>query len=346
MSQKDNIRWVEASGLISELYNKFTGQLGKRASSTYALFPRTGHIQTNIGISTTNADLRHALNGAFDISHGPCSVDFYHIDNAKEIVFRSSPSADLPANIGFYSRNHKEVLIVESNPLNYGFVNAMILGAFSSHMMNAGSHFYAHAACLSLDGSGALIVGDHKSGKSTLVSKIISMTEGGNLSVGIVSDDWVLIKEQDSFHEAQRVSDEYRIDLATCANPIIGLSQHFKEMVQRHTTSLSDKCSIPMRDLCVSMQMQDLTQAHFDTIILLDPTQSGPLGGISSDKFLTVMEASTTNVKPLTDQQKEASRTFWKSLLSSKKTLAVNSRYAECALEKTARDVINFMQPK
>lgn len=177
---------------------------------------------------------------------------------------------------------------------------------------------------MSINGKGVLIVGDHKAGKSTLISKILSEAEGrADIDLGMVSDDWVMLDKKSQGLVGIRVSEEYRLDEQTVANPMIGLSKTFNTLMQKYKPTDSDKASIPVSDLCNSMGHRDISEHGINVIVVMDPAQSSYTAEIDPEKAMDIMLAATANVVPLSKEEKSNFRNFWEAQFATHKCLSI-----------------------
>lgn len=232
---------------------------------------------------------------------------------------------------------------MEKAGFNYGFVNAMVLGFLSKLYMETAMGLYAHAASLSLNGVGILIAGDHKAGKSTLISKILSIAEDADdLDLGIVSDDWILLNSHGDILEASRLSEEFRIDKKTIMNPHFGVSQTFNALTTSDIEDSTAKIQIPLQDICLKMQLNNLQAIRQDKIVILDPTQESYITIVDSERALEILSASSANVPPLNAQEYEHFRAFWMAQFDTHETFTLNNRHPSSTLKKVADTVITL----
>lgn len=274
------------------------------------------------------------------------SRNFYHIDKVPDTILQNlaaTPEVLAKPALGLYNPDMQEVFILEKGAFNYGFVNAMVLGSFSKSSLDRDAYQYAHAACLSVNGKGILIVGDHKAGKSTLISKILSDAEGRkDIELGMVSDDWVVLNTGSKMLTGIRVSQEYRIDKQTVDNPLIGLSSTFNSLIKKYKPTNSDKASIPVTNLCDRMGHHNVSEHAINIIVVMDPTQTDYIDKINPHRAIDIIQASTANVVPLNEAERNRFQNFCETQFATHKCLSINNRHENVPLRKVAEDVIKM----
>lgn len=347
MSQANNIGWIRTGLDLSELYDDLAAQQSREQTPSITLSPQGFLSGIGLKISSVCASAKEAFKTAFnDTAQANNTRNFYHIDTVPEDILQNltaDPEVLEKPAIGLYNPDTQDVLILEKGAFNYGFINAMVLGSFSKFSLDRSAYQYAHAACLSINGKGALIVGDHKAGKSTLISKILSEAEGRtDIDLGIVSDDWVMLDKRSQGLVGVRVSEEYRLDEQTVANPMIGLSRTFNTLIQKYKPTNSDKASIPVSVLCNSMGHRDISEHGIDVIVVMDPAQSPYTAEIDPKKAIDIMLAATANVVPLSKEEKSNFRNFWEAQFATHRCLSINNRHEDAPLHRVAEDIIKL----
>lgn len=350
MSQANNLGWVETDLDLEILYHQLLQQsLRADASTSVCLRPRQFH---SLGVQFVSpvALASHAFDVAFDTVPSAKNIrKIFHIDKIDDSVlmpFTNDPGILSKPALGLFNPDTKETLILEKGEFNYGFMNAMVLGNFSALSNQILQTQFAHAACVDINGTGVLIIGDHKAGKSTLVSKLLSETQGrSDISLGMVSDDWVIIEQPDrdlSRIRALRVSDEYRIDEQTIQSPRLNLSPIFNQLVQHYKDPKSKKASIPIDELCERMGHRSLLDTDIKIIIVMDPTQSDYSLCADLDQAMDILSASTANVPPLGSLEKTEQENFWKKQFSSHPSVSINNRHPHVQIQDVVSDILKL----
>lgn len=351
MSQANNIQWI----VDNFLFSRFVEEIFSSADHTYTICSKYPIRQTKLDFQfrTTQVDLEKDFVTALNVKRSETAnrkSDFFHASNIGEErlkaicdmygeVYEGKPA------LGIYNPNTQQIIVLESGEFNYGFVNAMVLGFLSKlHGSRLGTH-YAHAACFTINDTGILMIGDHKAGKSTLVSRILSEVAGDKTTdLSLISDDWVLIDDcMGNDPVAHRLSGEYRLDKDTAVSSIAGLSPIFNVLVDAYKVGLSDKASIPASALCEATGHQDQTSTRIDKLILLNPELVAPREQLRWDGTTKkILNASTANVPPLNREQDLHFNDFWSAQISSLESVAINNRYRNTSVGEIARDVIAF----
>jgi hypothetical protein len=347
MSQADNVAWAETSLSIEQLYRESAARQNAGADHSFSI--NLGDTLDGNGLIVTSplASLKDVFATAFPEKSSPeKSRHIYHLDQVSdENIALTGQLQSVPGKpaIALFNPTTQDVLILEKGKFNYGFVNAMALGALSRQCMGADSYQYAHAACLSVGGKGVLIIGDHKAGKSTLISKILSEAESDPSQVlALASDDWVVLKDEGGQSRATRLSQEYRIDQGTLQNPSLGLSATFNALMKAYGTPASDKASIPLEALCERMGLISTPKMPYDVIIVLNPRQKDFMQPLDQASAFTILAASTANVSPLGEEEARIHSAFWQDQFAAHESFSINNRHPDMSVQDVAKSVIKL----
>lgn len=344
MSQKNNIEWVETSENVGEIYNSYI-EPGSTDSDTILSPDISGAEQLGVRVRSISPYVANTFSTAFPEGKlGDNTPTLYHLDNLGADRISSICKTSKPA-VGIYDESTGDIALFERDPMNYGLLNAIVLGLMSKLCMEKYGLYFAHAACLGFNGRSALIVGDHKAGKSTLVAQLLTEAEhqrGAEMS--FASDDWVLLRQDKNGISALRLSQEYRIDRMIFAHPTIKLSQALARMAAQYSNGNSDKSSIPISELCRNMGCLDAQALPVDAVVILDPLHKDYCSKGEQANTMNIVSDSTANVPPLNTQQSKDNERFWENLFVAIGCHTINNRYKGVPIDRVAKDIMGKLQ--
>jgi hypothetical protein len=137
----------------------------------------------NINISNIPAAYRDLLVEKFDLrDYDPSSVS---LDVRPRIEGTGHPLC------GLVLSSSRQYIIFDTS---FGIIKSLVSGIASALVQSAG-WTPLHAACISIEGRTALLVGGSQAGKSTLVFELAAQCVRTSRQFAILTDDWVVVRQ-------------------------------------------------------------------------------------------------------------------------------------------------------
>ena len=137
----------------------------------------------NINLSNIPAAYRDLLAEKFDLrDYDPSSVS---LDVRPRIEGTGHPLC------GLVLSSSRQFIIYDTA---FGIIKSLVSGIASALVQSAG-WTPLHAACISIEGRTALLVGGSQAGKSTLVFELAAQCVRARREFAILTDDWVIVRQ-------------------------------------------------------------------------------------------------------------------------------------------------------
>lgn len=352
MSQADKSGWTITTKDIKAEFEKLLHELGRQVSTRFFMSAQGHNSTKQVNLLSSTPDIQELFltaHNVHELPHGGDFVKVYHLERIDREV--SQRFCDIDAEVAkpamcVYNRKSRELLVLEHQPFNYGFVNTTIIGVFSKAFLQEDGEHYAHAGCMSINGHGLLVLGDQGAGKSTLVSKTLSRLEGqSGTDVRFCTDDWVYLSEQGGRLLAKRASREYRIDADTINSSAISLSDSFMAAITKYNIQeKAAKFSMPVQALCEQFGYASTEVLECGTVVVLNPGQDAFIKQASYESIEGILKSSTKNVPPLTAEENSDLAEFWRHQIRVRRIVSINNRQSGANIDQVVDEVLHVAE--
>lgn len=352
MSQADKSGWTITTRDIKAEFEKLLDELGRQVSTRFFMSAQGHNSTKQVGLLSSTPDIQELFltaHNVHQVPHEVGGVTVYHLERIDRGVsqrFCNVESELAKPAMCIYNRESRELLVLEHQPFNYGFVNTTIIGVFSKAFLQEDGEHYAHAGCMSVNGRGLLVLGDQGAGKSTLVSKMLSRLEGkSETDVRFCTDDWVYLSEQGGRLLAKRASKEYRIDADTINSSAISLSDSFMAAITKYNIQeKAAKFSMPVQALCEQFGYASTEILECGTVVVLNPGQDEFISRASYESIEGILKSSTKNVPPLTAEENFNLAEFWRHQIRVRRVISINNRQRGTSIDQVVDEVLHVAE--
>lgn len=303
---------------ILELANS----LGTYHSETFTIAPLADQLIVNVDLFSSSVLLdsfRYFFTCEHNLEYKQIRV---YVSNLRivdiPIKYREGIVIDTP--IWAIIDESKTACIIIGESANYGLVKSSILGIYSSFLTE--SHYYpAHCSFIDHQGKGALFVGGHGAGKTTILLNLLHYYPK---SLSILSDDWIVLSKFERSVIARPVErllsfKEQHIQ----ENPHLSLSSFFKENKREGI----HKVYIPPSNVWGDKSFKE--SSNLCKIFLLDTSKKGALFfPIRRSEVVDSLISTAYHMPNCFTESMERLKSFWEDILSDQQIefLGLNPR--------------------
>ncbi len=219
-------------------------------------------------------------------------------------------------HLGVYDQNARSAFVVGGG---FGLYKSVVVGLAS--IIGARRRYHAaHASCCSVNGTGIMMTGGHRAGKTTSLLHLLH-ARSPNDEIKVLTDDWLLLQEETG--RAYALDKTISFSQSFCDEfPHLGLSGDFAGFEAR---GLKKVYARPDEIYGVGTSIRSL---GVDTVVLLLPERRKTLlKDVSVPTAVENIMANTYHMPDCEDEVEEHRRTFWNEFLAKRRILSFDTRH-------------------